>query len=147
MVLVRRFLASLADSWDQITDRFKGLPTPAKVLVALVAVAFVYALPLLRPPLITTDQIDFGGVMFTVAIFALIALGLNIVIGYAGLLDLGYVGFYATGAYTIGVITSQHGSWPFFLTLPVAVAVTMFLSCRPPPLTLSAAPTRVGACH
>ncbi len=46
-------------------------------------------------------------------------------IGYAGLLDLGYVGFYATGAYTIGVLTSDHGHWPFFLVLPVAVAVTM----------------------
>ncbi|RNL80446.1 branched-chain amino acid ABC transporter permease [Nocardioides marmorisolisilvae] len=108
-----------------IAERFSALPKPAKVLLVLVLVLFIYALPLLRPPLITTDQIDFGGVMFTVAIFALIALGLNIVIGYAGLLDLGYVGFYATGAYSIGVLTSQHGSWPFFLTLPVAVAVTM----------------------
>nr|WP_278259713.1 ATP-binding cassette domain-containing protein [Nocardioides convexus] len=63
--------------------------------------------------------------MFQVAAFALVAVGLNIVIGYAGLLDLGYVGFYATGAYTTGVLTSQHGSWPFFLALPVAIAVTM----------------------
>ena len=38
----------------------------------------------------------------------LVAVGLNIVIGYAGLLDLGYVGFYATGAYVVGVLTSQH---------------------------------------
>jgi branched-chain amino acid transport system permease protein len=125
MVVLARFFRLLMDNWDQITDRFSALPKPAKVVVAVFAVLFIYALPLLRPPLITTDQIDFGGVMFTVGIFALIALGLNIVIGYAGLLDLGYVGFYATGAYSIGVLTSQHGSWPFFLTLPVAVAVTM----------------------
>jgi hypothetical protein len=49
-------------------------------------------------------------------LYVLLALGLNIVVGYAGLLDLGYVGFYATGAYTTGVLTS-HGSngsqaWP-----------------------------------
>ena len=59
------------------------------------------------------------------ASYALVAVGLNIVIGYAGLLDLGYVGFYATGAYTTGVLTSQHASWPFLLVLPIAIAVTM----------------------
>jgi branched-chain amino acid transport system permease protein len=50
-------------------------------------------------------------------------LGLNIVIGFAGLLDLGYVGFYAIGAYTIAVLTSPnypfHAS--FWLALPVAM--------------------------
>jgi len=60
-----------------------------------------------------------------VAAFALVAVGLNIVIGYAGLLDLGYVGFYAVGAYTTGVLTVYHWSWPFFLALPVAIVVTM----------------------
>ena len=40
--------------------------------------------------------------LFTVAVYMLVALGLNIVVGYAGLLDLGYVGFYAVGAYTVG---------------------------------------------
>ena len=57
--------------------------------------------------------------------YALVAVGLNIVIGYAGLLDLGYVGFYAVGAYTTGVLTAQHWHWPFLLALPVAIAVTM----------------------
>ncbi len=57
--------------------------------------------------------------------YALVAVGLNIVIGYAGLLDLGYVGFYAVGAYTTGVLTAQHWHWPFFLALPLAIAVTM----------------------
>ncbi|MBO9520404.1 MAG: branched-chain amino acid ABC transporter permease [Nocardioidaceae bacterium] len=84
-----------------------------------------YAMPLLRPPIITTNSIDFGTVMFRVIAFALVALGLNIVIGYAGLLDLGYVGFYAVGAYTTAVLTVEHGSWPFFLALPLAIVVTM----------------------
>ena len=56
--------------------------------------------------------------MVEAASFALVAVGLNIVIGYAGLLDLGYVGFYAVGAYTTGVLTSQHWHWPFLLALP-----------------------------
>jgi branched-chain amino acid transport system permease protein len=96
-----------------------------RLLMIVVGVALAYALPLLRPPLLTTTDSDFGGVMVNAASYALVAVGLNIVIGYAGLLDLGYVGFYATGAYTTGVLTSQHWHWPFFLALPCAIAVTM----------------------
>ena len=92
-------------------------------MIAL-GVLLAYALPLIQPPFITTPASDFGGVMASAASFALVALGLNIVIGYAGLLDLGYVGFYAVGAYTTGVLTSQHGHWPFFLVLPCAMIVT-----------------------
>ena len=41
------------------------------------------------------------------AVFVILALGLNIVVGYAGLLDLGYAAFFAIGAYTTGILT-----WP-----------------------------------
>jgi branched-chain amino acid transport system permease protein len=95
-----------------------------RLLLIVVGVLVAYALPILQPPIITTPDSDFGGVMVSAASYALVALGLNIVIGYAGLLDLGYVGFYATGAYTTGVLTSQHGHWPFFLVLPLAMVVT-----------------------
>src|SRR6478735_7042787 len=88
-------------------------------------ILLAYALPLLRPPVLTTTGSDFGGVLVAMTSYALVAVGLNVVIGYAGLLDLGYVGFYATGAYTVGVLTSQHCHWPFFLALPIAVVVTM----------------------
>jgi branched-chain amino acid transport system permease protein len=111
--------------WDGVVDRYDRLPRIAKALIVFLVALFFYALPLLRPPLITTNSIDFGGVMFRVIAFSLVALGLNIVIGYAGLLDLGYVGFYACGAYTTAVLTVYHWSWPFFLALPVAIAVTM----------------------
>jgi branched-chain amino acid transport system permease protein len=97
----------------------------ARLAMIVVGIVLAYALPIIRPPFLTTTDSDFGGVMTTCASYALVAVGLNIVIGYAGLLDLGYVGFYATGAYTTGVLTSQHAHWPFFLTLPVAIAVTM----------------------
>jgi branched-chain amino acid transport system permease protein len=120
-----RPLERLGTAWDRVVERYNRQPASIKLLLMLLLVLFFYALPLLRPPIFTTNQIDFGGVMFSVAAFALVALGLNIVIGYAGLLDLGYVGFYATGAYTTGVLTSYHWHWPFFLALPVAIAVTM----------------------
>src|SRR5262245_49723471 len=41
-------------------------------------------------------------------VFTMMAIGLNIVVGYAGLLDLGYVAFYAVGAYTAGWFASLH---------------------------------------
>jgi branched-chain amino acid transport system permease protein len=113
------------EGWDGVVDRFGKMPSGLRFLVLFLVVVFFYALPLLRPPIITTTQIDFGGVLFQSAAFALVAVGLNIVIGYAGLLDLGYVGFYAVGAYTTGVLTSEHWHWPFFLALPLAIAVTM----------------------
>lgn len=105
--------------------RVAGLPKPAKVLLWVALALFCYALPLLEPPLISTPGVDFGGVLFTVTIYCLVALGLNIVVGYAGLLDLGYVGFYAIGAYTAAILTSFHANWPLLAALPVAVAVTM----------------------
>ena len=105
-------------------ERWAHLPTPVKTLVWLAVALFFYALPLLNPPLLSTPDSDFGSVMFTVASYALVALGLNIVLGYAGLLDLGYVGFYAIGAYTVGVFGSLHGELPFWLLIVLAVCIS-----------------------
>jgi branched-chain amino acid transport system permease protein len=101
-----------------------GLPKPVKIVLWLLLVLFAYALPLLELPFITTPGVDFGGVLFVVTMYCLVALGLNIVVGYAGLLDLGYVGFYAVGAYTAAILTSFHANWPLLLALPVAVVAS-----------------------
>jgi len=53
--------------------------------------------------------------------YVLLCLGLNIVVGYAGLLDLGYAAFFAVGAYTAGLVTLRLGQ-SFWLSLPLAVA-------------------------
>ena len=109
----------------RLRDRITALPKPVKILLWVCLALFAYLLPVIEPPIITTPDVDFGGVMFLVAIYALVALGLNIVVGYAGLLDLGYVGFYAIGAYTVGVLTAEHGGWPYLLAIPAAVVVAM----------------------
>jgi branched-chain amino acid transport system permease protein len=106
-------------------ERLLDLPLPLKVVLWILFALFLFALPLLNIPLITTPDSDFGGVLFTVSTYVLVALGLNIVVGYAGLLDLGYVGFYAVGAYTVGVLSSQHGSLPWLWCVPIAIAVAM----------------------
>ncbi|MBA3781121.1 MAG: branched-chain amino acid ABC transporter permease [Nocardioides sp.] len=107
-----------------LTARLTALPGSVKIALWVLLVLVAYALPLLEPPFLSTPDSDFGGVLFLVTMYMLVALGLNIVVGYAGLLDLGYVGFYAIGAYTVAVLTSGHGSWPFLLTVPLAVLFT-----------------------
>ena len=104
-----------------LRERLVGLPKPVKIVLWVLLALFAYALPLLEPPFISPPGTDFGGVLFTVTIYGIVALGLNIVVGYAGLLDLGYVGFYAIGAYTAAILTSFHANWPLLLALPFAV--------------------------
>ncbi|WP_420792958.1 high-affinity branched-chain amino acid ABC transporter permease LivM [Oleispirillum naphthae] len=55
----------------------------------------------------------------TFLIYVMLGWGLNIVVGLAGLLDLGYVAFYAVGAYTYALISTQAG-WSFWVCLPLA---------------------------
>ena len=71
----------------------------------------------------------FSEVLDNVGLYLIMGLGLNIVVGFAGLLDLGYVAFFALGAYTVGVLTSPDfghtsilTSWWFALPFGVIVA-------------------------
>src|SRR4051812_6495360 len=61
-------------------------------------------------------------------LFTMLALGLNIVVGYAGLLDLGYVAFFAVGAYSYALLASpQFGvHLPFIVVLPIGALVAAF---------------------
>ena len=58
-------------------------------------------------------------------LYVLLALGLNIVVGFAGLLDLGYIAFYALGAYVYALLASPHFNLhlPFWLILPIGALV------------------------
>ena len=58
-------------------------------------------------------------------LYVLLALGLNIVVGFAGLLDLGYIAFYAVGAYVYALLASPHFNihLPFWVILPVGAAI------------------------
>jgi branched-chain amino acid transport system permease protein len=94
---------------------WEALPPRTRQRVQL-GIALVVALlyPLLDGPLLAPL---FGGstlgIMLPVLLFTLLALGLNIVVGYAGLLDLGYVAFFAIGAYTTAFLTSPASPLPF----------------------------------
>jgi branched-chain amino acid transport system permease protein len=58
-------------------------------------------------------------------IYVMLALGLNIVVGYAGLLDLGYIAFYAVGAYLYALLASPHFGLhlPFWMLLPLGALI------------------------
>lgn len=61
-------------------------------------------------------------------LFIILSLGLNIVVGFAGLLDLGYIAFYAVGAYVYALLASPHFGihWPFWAILPLGALVAAF---------------------
>jgi branched-chain amino acid transport system permease protein len=65
-----------------------------------------------------------------VLIYVLMGFGLNIVVGFAGLLDLGYVAFFAIGAYTMALLTSTSplgiAGWSFWAAIPICVLVAVF---------------------
>ena len=58
-------------------------------------------------------------------LYVFLALGLNIVVGFAGLLDLGYIAFYAVGAYTYALLASPHFNihLPFWIILPIGAGI------------------------
>ncbi len=100
----------------------RGLPEKQERLIKFILLAvlvivfpFVDKLTALR----WTAQIIFA------LIFVILGLGLNIVVGYAGLLDLGYAAFFAIGAYTTGILSSpQHGIYMnFWLVIWIAAAM------------------------
>jgi branched-chain amino acid transport system permease protein len=114
---------------DQVRERIDGLPPTGK-RVYKVSQLTLLALVVLALPLsgsYPSQVLDFVGQ------YVLMGLGLGIVVGFAGLLDLGYVAFYALGAYTMGVLTSPEIQWAtshwlgfqltFWTALPFAVLV------------------------
>lgn len=60
----------------------------------------------------------YTGSLVTVMMYAMLALGLNVVIGYAGLLDLGYAAFFAIGAYSMALFSTPHPAWGIAVPFP-----------------------------
>ena len=89
-------------------------------LVGMGLAILALAAPLLAP----NDYVM--GVITRICLYALLALGLNIVVGFAGLLDLGYVAFFGIGSYIYAFLASPHFGihLPFVVILPIIVAAT-----------------------
>jgi branched-chain amino acid transport system permease protein len=113
-------------------------PTLAKLMpiLAPLAIGFLFAFPVISILLSgwqgSTKWIDNFGVQ--ILIYVMLGWGLNIVVGLAGLLDLGYVAFYAVGAYSYALFATKVipatypalGVWAFWICLPVAGILAAF---------------------
>jgi branched-chain amino acid transport system permease protein len=118
-------VAGLSALWSTRSDRArKGLTSRSpqqQRVIRWVGIGLGILLLLILPNLLGTYLSE---VMNNVGIYILMGLGLNIVVGFAGLLDLGYVAFFAIGAYTMGVLTSVGDlgvGLSFWVALPFAV--------------------------
>ena len=123
------------DEWvasaEERTERERGVvgaahraldrvPDPARLAV-------VVGLAALLPFVLGSgDLFRFG--LFTV-LYALLALGLNVAVGFAGLLDLGYIAFYGFGAYTYAILASPKYDWHLdtAIVIPIVVVLSALL--------------------
>jgi len=126
-VLVYALIAGGVYAWSRRGDRAKAryaaMPTGRQRTAKLIAFAALGVLLLLLPQIVGQRLSEVVG---TIGIYILLGLGLNIVVGFAGLLDLGYVAFYAVGAYTTAVLTSPASpafspELPFWGALPFVI--------------------------
>ena len=105
-----------------VRARLEPLPERSRRLLRLAVLAGILFVLGLLPQILgpfLSEVLNIAG------IFLLMALGLNIVVGLAGLLDLGYVAFFAVGAYTTALLTSPQSSlgvgWIFWAAVPFVV--------------------------
>ncbi|MEY2817956.1 MAG: branched-chain amino acid ABC transporter permease [Chloroflexota bacterium] len=102
---------------------FMNMPLKIKAFIGLLLIVIIL-------PVIGIKNIFLLEVIFQMAVFAALALGLNIVIGMAGLLDLGYVAFYAVGAYAWAIFGSKQMSLLYSIPGAAPANAEFFLDSR-----------------
>jgi branched-chain amino acid transport system permease protein len=114
-----------ASRGERVRSRAEALPPDRRRVAKLAVYGVLIGLLLLLPQIVGQRLSE---VLGTIGIYVLLGLGLNIVVGFAGLLDLGYVAFYAVGAYTTAVLTSPASpafspELSFWTALPIVIIV------------------------
>jgi len=106
--ILERFRAAKRDPW---------VVRGGVLLIAVALIALPFALSMVGTAWVRIANLAI--------LYVLLALGLNIVVGFAGLLDLGYVAFYAVGAYAYALLASPHFGLhlPFWVILPIGAAI------------------------
>ena len=116
---------------QKIKTSFKKLPPTTQKSAKIFTLIFLFILAIFLPQIMGSYLSE---ILVIVAIFTLMGFGLNIVVGFAGLLDLGYVAFFAIGAYTMGLLTSTQlpqttgltgVQMTFWTALPFAVGASV----------------------
>jgi branched-chain amino acid transport system permease protein len=114
---------------DKGADIWAGWSRPVRTLFVLSMIVLVGLLPFAASwgptSFLNTPITSFQNVLvYPVGMFILMALGLNIVVGKSGLLDLGYVAFFAIGAYTQGILSTLYG-WNTWEIMPFGIGFAM----------------------
>ena len=116
---------------DQIMGGLKSIPSPLpktqkepmaenkRAKIESWVLTGIVVLALFWPFFVSRGAVDLATL---VLIYVMLALGLNVVVGLAGLLDLGYVAFYAVGAYTFALL-SQYAGISFWMALPIGACL------------------------
>ncbi len=103
----------------------ESLLTNGKPYVRWLTLAGIALILILLPPVL---GVFFSEILSNVGMYILMGIGLNIVVGFAGLLDLGYVAFFAIGAYTVGALTSPElaaNPMTYWQALPFALIISL----------------------
>lgn len=113
---------NLRDSGAELWERSNRLQ---RTTIAIVIIILISLLPFAGASFLATPIASYDAVLvYPVATFVLMALGLNIVVGKSGLLDLGYVAFFAIGAYTMALL-GTHTSLNTWEILPIGMGLSM----------------------
>jgi ABC-type branched-subunit amino acid transport system permease subunit len=123
------------DEWVARVEEHRDRPTGiagtvrrlGEVVTPGVRLAIVVLLAALVPLWLGEGDLFNYGIF--VLLYVLLGLGLNVVLGFAGLLDLGYVAFFGFGAYFYALLSSEHYGihWPAIVTIPLVVVATALL--------------------
>lgn len=109
---------------DLLRDWWAGRTGYQRWIVYVILILGAIALPSPKVASFMSPDTDWQTLLFfPIGGYILLALGLNVVVGMAGLLDLGYVAFFAIGAYTMAVFGTKYG-WSFWEILPVGILIT-----------------------
>ena len=119
--MVTRTRDQISGGIESVRDAWEKAPRWARWLVYLALIAAALLLPSRAIGSVMTPQSDWPTVLFyPIGIYIRLAIGLNIVVGQAGLLDLGFVAFFAIGGYMTAVLGTKFG-WNFWEILAVGV--------------------------
>ena len=120
-ILIAGVSALWSKRGDRVKKRIATLPPKQQETMRRISISLGIILLLILPRLLGTYLSEVAN---NVGLYVLMGLGLNIVVGFAGLLNLGYVAFFAIGAYTMGVLTSTTElgmGMSFWAAVPFAV--------------------------
>ena len=114
---------------DKGAEIWAGWSRPVRTAFVLISIAIVGLLPFAASwgptSFLNTPITSFQNVLvYPVGMFIMMALGLNIVVGKSGLLDLGYVAFFAIGAYSQGILSTLYG-WNTWEVMPFGIGFAM----------------------